>query len=452
MSPRAGRTGSCATDVTSASSSRRPGVAGDGRYGEHVRISVDVSWRSARRLLVRACATAAAVPLTLAATLVVADAVRRRRNAVEATFPRSQPDAVEVAGTTATLFTYGDDLYRAMLAAIRGAERCILLETYIWKSDAVGAEFKQALVEAAERGVDVFVVYDGFANLVVPRTFFDLPESVHVIRYPVFRPGVLMLNVRKSGRDHRKILVVDDEVGFVGGYNIGSLYATQWRDTHVRLEGPSVWELRNAFVDFWNANRSVGQPVLADPGSVHWEPRLRAARNAPAHLVFPIRGIYLDAIDRASSHVLITQAYFIPDREILAALLAAAARGVDVRVLVPERSNHVVADWLSRGLYTALLRGGVRIHLFRSAMVHAKTATIDGRWTTIGTANIDRLSLTGNYEVNLEITDPDVAAQMEQVFEVDLTNTRELTLEEWESRSLAAKLGEAILAPLRPLL
>jgi cardiolipin synthase A/B len=417
-----------------------------------VRIFTDESWRSARSLLVRACVTAAAVPVTLAGALVVADAVRRRRNTVEASFPRSQPDAVEVADTTTTLFTFGDDLYRSMLDAIRAARHCILLETYIWKDDAVGAEFKQALIDASARGVEVFVVYDGFANLVVSRTFFDLPDPIHVIRYPVFRPGLLLLNVRKSGRDHRKILVVDDEIGFVGGYNIGALYATQWRDTHVRLDGPSVWELRNAFVDFWNANRSAGQPVLADPGSTHWEPRLRAARNAPAHLVFPIRGIYLDAIDRASSHVLITQAYFIPDREILSALLVAARRGVDVHVLVPERSNHVLADWLSRGLYTALLRGGVRIHLFEHAMVHAKTATIDGRWTTIGTANIDRLSLTGNYEVNLEITDPDVAEQMERVFEVDLTNARELTLEEWESRHVAAKLGEVILSPLWPLL
>ncbi|MBD5787496.1 phosphatidylserine/phosphatidylglycerophosphate/cardiolipin synthase family protein [Cellulosimicrobium terreum] len=339
-----------------------------------------------------------------------------------------------------------------MLAAIRGAKSCILLETYIWKGDALGQEFKDALIEASERGVEVYVIYDGFANLVVPRAFFDLPEPIHVLRYPVFRPGVLMLNVRKSGRDHRKILVVDDEVAFVGGYNIATLYATQWRDTHVRVEGPSAWELRNAFVDFWNNNRSQGQPMLADPGSTHWEPRLRAARNAPAHLVFPIRGIYLDAIDRASSHVHITQAYFIPDREILAALLTAAARGVEVSVVVPERSNHVLADWLSRGLYRALLTGGVRIFLYQSAMVHAKTATIDGAWTTIGTANIDRLSLTGNYEVNLEITDPDVAEQMEKVFEIDLSNSRELTLAEWEGRSIAAKLSEVVLTPLRPLL
>jgi len=417
-----------------------------------VHLSTDATLRTVRRILSRALVAAVAAPVTVAGVLVATDAIRKRRNTTLSSFPHTPPAEVEVAGTTTTVFTYGEDLFREMLTAIRGARRRVLFESYIWKGDALGEEFKRALVDAAGRGVEVFVVYDGFANLVVPRAFFDLPDSVHVIRYPVFRPGVLMLNVRKSGRDHRKILVVDDEIAFVGGYNIGSLYATQWRDTHVRLEGPSAWELRNAFVDFWNANRAPDQPLLADPGSTHWEPRLRAARNAPAHLVFPIRGIYLDAIDRASSHVYITQAYFIPDREILAALLAAAARGVDVRVLVPERSNHVLADWLSRGLYTALLKGGVRIHLYRDAMVHAKTATIDGAWTTIGTANIDRLSLTGNYEVNLEITDPGVAEQMEKVFAVDLSNSRELTLAEWESRSVAAKLSEIILTPLRPLL
>ncbi|GAA1409478.1 MULTISPECIES: phospholipase D-like domain-containing protein [Oerskovia] len=406
----------------------------------------------ARSVMARAAVLAVAVPVTVATGLVIADAIRKRRVTDPSKFPRSAPAEGSVGETSTTIFTYGDDLYREMLAAIRGAKRRIMLETYIWKGDELGKEFKDALVEATERGVEVFVIYDGFANLVVPREFLTFPAPIHVIRYPVFRPGVLVLNVRKSGRDHRKILVVDDEIGFVGGYNIGAMYATQWRDTHIRLAGPSTWELRNAFVDFWNSNRKPGQPRLEDPGSRLWLPELRAARNAPAHLVFPIRGIYLDAIDRASDHIYITQAYFIPDREILDALLMAAQRGVDVRVLVPERSNHVVADWLSKGLYTTLLRGGVTIWLYKDAMVHAKTATIDGRWTTIGTANIDRLSLTGNYEVNLEIVDAGIAAQMEKVYDVDLSNCRELTLDEWSGRSLAAKLGEVALTPLRPLL
>src|SRR4051794_19986740 len=150
--------------------------------------------------------------------------VRPRSN----TFPRSDPVEVDVRESTTTIYTFGEDLYADMLAAINGATKRVMLESYIIKSDAVGRQFKQALCDAAARGVEVFVVYDGFANLVVPRSFFAFPPGVHVIRYPVFRPAVLFLNVRKSGRDHRKILVVDGEVGFVGGYNIGTLYATKW--------------------------------------------------------------------------------------------------------------------------------------------------------------------------------------------------------------------------------
>lgn len=150
--------------------------------------------------------------------------------------------------------------------------------------------------------------------------------------------------------------------------------------------------------------------------------------------------------------VSITQAYFIPDREILTGLLLAAARGVDVRVIVPEISNHVIADWLRNGIYATLLNGGVRIFLFQDAMVHAKTATIDGRWTTIGTANIDRLSLSGNYEVNAEIVDEGVARLMDEIFATDLTNCRELTAGEWSERNIVAKLSESMIRPLRPLL
>jgi cardiolipin synthase len=168
--------------------------------------------------------------------------------------------------------------------------------------------------------------------------------------------------------------------------------------------------------------------------------------------MFPIRGMYLEAINRASSRIWMTHAYFIPDSDLVEALMAAARRGVDVRLLVPAVSNHVVADWLSRGYYGELLDAGVRIFRFTGAMVHAKTSTIDGRWSTVGTANIDRLSMTGNYEINIELIDADMAAEMERIFETDLTNARELTAEEWGRRGVHKKFTELVLAPLRPLL
>ena len=142
-----------------------------------------------------------------------------------------------------------------MLAAIEGAQRQILFETYIWKGDAVGERFKSALADAAARGVEVYCIYDGFANLVVKPAFKRFPASMKVLRYPIYGAGWRFFDLRRYGRDHRKILVVDDEVGFVGGYNIGSAYETEWRDTHVRITGPGVLDLVRAFADMWNLHR-----------------------------------------------------------------------------------------------------------------------------------------------------------------------------------------------------
>ena len=192
---------------------------------------------------------AAAVQGTTLVALVVIDQYRKRgRSAV--VFPRLPPRSVTAGGSEVTVYTYGEDLYDDMLGAIRQAKHEIFFETFIWKSDAIGQAFKRALIEAADRGVKVYVVFDGFANLVVPRPFFTFPRNIRVRRHPVIVSGFRF--PRNTGRDHRKLLVVDHDAAFVGGYNIGSLYATDWRDTHARLTGDIVWDMRNAFIDYWN--------------------------------------------------------------------------------------------------------------------------------------------------------------------------------------------------------
>ncbi len=177
---------------------------------------------------------------------------------------------------------------------------------------------------------------------------------------------------------------------------------------------------------------------------------MRFHRNVPRLMVFPIRGMYLEAMDRASRNIWMTCAYFIPDQDFVDAMKRAAERGVDVRLLVPLKSNHVVADWISRGYFAQLLDAGVRIMRYRDAMVHAKTATIDGSWSTVGTANVDRLSLSGNYEINVEVIDSSLAQALEEIFAVDEANCLELTLDEWEARDLHRKFTESVLWPLRP--
>jgi cardiolipin synthase A/B len=402
-----------------------------------------------RKIVKRTVLAVAAVQGATLVGLVVVDQ-RRKRLRVPAVFPRLPPKSVTTGGSEVTVYTYGEDLYRDMLGAIRQARQQIFFETFIWKADTVGHAFKKALIDAADRGVDVYVVFDEFANLVVPRSFFKLPPNIKVRRHPLVTSGFRVQ--RNSGRNHRKLLVVDNDVAFLGGYNIGSLYATDWRDTHARLTGDVVWDMRNAFIDYWNLWAGRRHKPLPDSGTPNWHPEIRVHRNVPRNATYPIRGMYLEAIDRATRHIYFTHAYLIPDDDMVRALIRAARRGVDVRIIVPAESNHIVADWLSRGYYVRLLRGGVRLFLYRGAMVHAKTATIDGRWTTIGTANIDRLSLLGNYEINIEVVNEGVAQQMEEIFAIDSTNTTELTLEEWQRRHAMVKFSETVLTPFRPLL
>jgi cardiolipin synthase len=397
-----------------------------------------------------------AAPFLLAIGMTLVDSYRRRGKRRAATFPTASPSTVPVGDGEVTTYTFGSDLYDDMLAAIEGAQRQILLETYIWKGDEVGLRFKEALERAAARGVEVYCIYDAFANLVVSPRFKRFPPRIKVLRYPVYAAGWRPFDLRRYGRDHRKILVVDDTTGFVGGYNIGSAYATEWRDTHVRITGPAVWDLKRAFADFWNLNRRrrfrpSERPLLIETAST-WEPTIRFHRNVPRLWMFPIRAMYLEALNRASRNIWLTTAYFLPDPDFAAALTDAARRGVDVRLLIPAKSNHVVSDWISRGYFSQLLEAGVRLMRYRDAMVHAKTATIDGTWSTVGTANVDRLSLTGNYEINVEIIDPQLARALEDVFRVDESNCVELTQGEWEARDIYRRFTEFVLNPLRPLL
>jgi cardiolipin synthase len=406
-----------------------------------------------RRVLIRAILLLLGLQIGVIGVLVAIDAWRKRYR-LQGHFPRTQPEPIAVGHSTVQLYTYGEDLYEAMLQAIRQARERIFFETFIWKDDLIGQKFKYELQSAANRGVAVYVMYDAFANLVVPQRFKRFKSNIYVLRYPIL--AWLRQPFYLSGyvRDHRKILVVDGKTAFVGGYNIGARYATEWRDTHIRIEGRDAHELESVCIDFWNMyrrrNRSL--PVLPEPRERDWDPLIVVHRNDPHLLVFPIRTSYLEAINRANKHIYLTHAYFVPDRIILHALLQAAARGVDVRILLPETSNHILADWLARGLYTPCLASGIRLFLYQNAMVHAKTATIDGIWSTIGTANLDRLSLLGNFEVNVEIYDTTLAQQMETIFMQDSSNARELTFAQWKRRSPLQIFAEKILSPLRPLI
>ena len=385
-------------------------------------------------------------------TLVLVGARKLRRHPPPRhRYPRQVLAPIQDKRHTFTLYMTGEELFPAMLQALEEAQHTIFLETFIWKDDELGRRFKQILERKAEEGLAVYVIFDGFANLVVPRAFKRFAKPIQALKYPSFPRPLDIFDFSAYARDHRKLLIVDNEIAFIGGYNIGELYHTEWRDTHLRVTGPIVRNLAEIFASFWNRHRR-GRPRLEIDLDLEWQSTVRVQRNDASRLVFPIRAMYLDAIERAERYVYLTNAYFIPDRAILESLVLAARRGVDVRILVPAESNHVVADWLVRHYFEFCLRNAIRIFLYEGTMIHAKTATIDGIWSTVGTANLDRLSLAGNHEINLEIYNAAFAERMEQIFHCDLTNARELSLAAWVERPWYAKAAELVLSPLWPML
>lgn len=397
--------------------------------------------------LLRGLKIVAAVIATLQAmtvTVIVAiDQLRKlRQTGKPGGYPQIKSQPIRVDRSRLKTYMDGETLYRDMLAAIEGAKERVFFETFIWKSDEIGQEFKDALIRAAQRGAEVYIIWDRFGNMVVDPRFFHFPrlKNLHVLGY----------SLKHTARDHRKILVVDSKVGFVGGYNIGSYYLdNQWRDTHLRISGPNVWELESAFLDFWNYAQKwhLRLKKVRDPRAKSWNSKIQACVNDPKRLLFPVRGMYVNALDKAQESVYITSAYFVPDRVIQRSLIDAARRGVDVKVLVPAKSNHILADWISRSYLTDLLDNQVELWLYDNVMIHAKTAVIDGYWSTIGTANIDRLSMTGNHEINMSITSRPLAANMENIFFTDLLNARQITRHEWNQRPFIARIAERLLRP-----
>src|SRR5260221_1331028 len=385
--------------------------------------------------------------LTAVVLLTIAALGKRRKH--EVSFPHEPFEEVQVGENFLQLYSYGRDLYDAMIEAIDAAQESIYIESYIWKDDDVGREFQMHLARKAAEGVAVYVIFDRFGNLVVPRAFkSSFAPPMHVLEYSALRRPWNLLDPRRYALDHRKLLVVDGTLSFIGGYNIGSIYATEWRDTHLGLRGPAAAELARSFVAFWN-RFCPAKEKISQRYHLRVDSRITVTQNEAMRLSFPIRDLYIAAIDEAEQFIFLTTAYFVPDRMLLEALKAAARRGVDVRVLVPWDSNHIVANWITHSYFTDCLRGGVRIFGYRYTMLHAKTCTVDGQWSTVGTCNLDRLSLVGNYEINVGIYSAEFARQMSALFAEDTAERFELTLEQWKSRPWYNKVSERILAPLR---
>jgi len=380
----------------------------------------------------------------------------------------SDPSPHFVEGNELRLLRNGSAAYPEMLAAIASAEQQILLEMYWFGSDMIGRKFAAALGAAARRGVEVSIIFDAVGSVGASYEMFaELSRAgAQVIEYNPIAPWKRRFRLsRLTRRDHRKILVIDGKTGFTGGINIADYWlplddgGAGWRDDMVRIDGPAVAGLRDCFARVWERLRGrklrLTDALLLPPPESSGRPRASAIRVLGQRFLPTQREIsraYLHYLRRAERRIFIANSYFVPDRRVLRALTSAARRGVDVRIIVPGQSDVDIVRHASRAVWGRLLRAGVRIFEWDESVLHAKTAVVDGLWSTIGTFNFDYMSLRMNLEVNVSVLDARFAGRLEASFLEDSELCREVSLVDFRFRPLGQRLLEYLAYRLRKFL
>jgi len=369
-------------------------------------------------------------------------------------------------GNAAVPLEDGRAAYRAMLQAIHGARHHVHMEMYIFEDDEVGREFARAMAERARAGVKVRLIYDAVGSLRARKGFFEEMEQagIAVAVFNPVAPGLVKRGpIDAQARDHRKLLLVDGRVAILGGINISRVYGSSsasgggarsdasfedrpWRDLQVRIEGPAVADFQRAFVEQWEQwkKESIPQaglfPKLANTG-----PHLvRVVASSPREDGAP-DALYLaliSAIESAETEVCITNAYFVPHPQLLEALAAAARRGVDVKLVLPGKTDNALVFHAGRAQYQPLLEAGVKIHERKERLLHTKSAVIDGVWSTVGSTNLDWRSLAYNDELNAVVIGPEFAARMKAIFERDIAESEAITTEKWAKRPFMDRVKE----------
>ncbi|HEY2774260.1 MAG TPA: cardiolipin synthase [Candidatus Binatia bacterium] len=369
-----------------------------------------------------------------------------------------------VVGNRVDLLRDGDQAYPAMEKELGLARRSIDLEVYTFRDDEVGKRFAQLLQERARHGVDVRVMYDSVGCLSTDREFFDSLRSagVAVIEFNPVNPLTARGRWRLEHRDHRKLLVVDGRVAFTGGINISTEYAGSgrssssgggrvpvegkaWRDTQVRIEGPVVSDFARLFDDSWR--KQEGPPPRRSHPSSPPPPAgsdiVRAIGSTPDDAESIIHKTLLSAISHAERSVHLTQMYFVPDPDLVRLVEADARRGLDVRIILPSE-GFWMTRYAGRSHFSELLRAGVHVYERRGPLLHAKTAVIDGVWSTVGSANLDYRSFAKNDEVNAVVLGEDFGDQLEAMFRDDIAESQEITAARWKRRGPSTRFKEIV--------
>jgi cardiolipin synthase len=360
-------------------------------------------------------------------------------------------------GNRVTALQNGDEIFPAMLAAIRAARKTITFETYIYWSGDIGRQFSDALCERAKAGVKVHVLLDWVGTGKIEKKYLeDLKNAgVEVERYH----PLLWYNVaRINNRTHRKLLVVDGKIGFTGGVGIADLWAghaqskDHWRDSHYQLEGPAVGQMQAAFTDNWIKTRAkvfFGEEYFPELKTIG-ESRAQVFKSSRGEGSESVRLMYLLSIASATRTIRLQAAYFVPDDLAIETFLSARKRGVQIEIIVPgPHTDTKLVQASSRSRWGELLDGGVEIYEYQPTMYHCKVLIVDEVWVSVGSTNFDDRSFRLNDEANMNIYDTDFAQAQVKVFEEDKRHSRLMRRAEFKNRSLPVKLMEELAGTLR---
>ncbi|MGS1106436.1 phospholipase D-like domain-containing protein [Achromobacter anxifer] len=377
-----------------------------------------------------------------------------------------------VAGNRVRLLADGPSTYRAMLHSIAQARRYVHMETYIFDDDAEGSRFAEALIAARNRGVEVSLMVDAVGTIKTPDALFQRlrDAGVQVAIFNPVNPASGRAGWSPNQRNHRKVLVADGRVGYLGGINVSSVYQSSpgsasgsgggagkadapaaadakvapWRDTHLRIEGPAVAQLEQVIRAGWESQskepiKGADSQVAPPAGAT----TVRILANQPDRSDgYTVYLTLMSAFESAQEYIHITMAYFVPDPAFIEVLADAARRGVDVALVLPGFSDSSLVFHAGRSHYAELLEAGVKIYERRDALLHAKTAVVDGVWSTVGSSNLDWRSFALNYEINAVVLGPEFAAEMESLFQRDVADSVRITPEAWQARGVGDRSME----------
>ncbi len=371
---------------------------------------------------------------------------------------RSNTEAIVTQSNRIDLHPHGGEFFSAFFAALRSARKTICLEFYLIRDDAIGTELADRLIEAVQRGITVSLLYDYIGCFDTPSAYFRRLVQHGVacrdFNPPPFRRGLTWFDKR----DHRKIAVIDGSIAFAGGVNIGAEYAgfgedhKLWRDLGVTVYGSAALQLQRLFNENWKDE--VG---TVPSGCDSLPARLPREGDATVHIVSGgphknrsyIHNAYRLAIGGAAQSIVVANPYFIPGPRVIRSLLRAVKRGVVVQLILPAVSDVPLVRLVSRGTYSPLLRGGIKIYELEGTVLHAKVMLIDSCWAIIGSANLDQRSFHRNYEMNLIVDSRSFGSQVEGMLAEDLSRSRRVVLEEHERRGFVVRLLEWLVAPIR---